>query len=131
MRPLPFAFALVLATTAAAARAQEAMSRETVTRVKDATTYLRTDVDSEEGESTMSGSGFVLKTDGTTGYIVTNAHVIVPSGRDNVLGRRPATRVYFRSGTKAETRAMAEVVALDPGRDLALLRVANVEKLPA
>ncbi len=129
MRTLPFAIALAL--TSAAAQAQEAMPVETVAKVKDATTYIRTNVDANEDEPSASGSGFVIGVDGTTGYIVTNAHVMTRTRRDSSGGGRPTAEVYFRSGTKAETRAVAVAVAIEPERDLALLKVTNVPNLPA
>ena len=50
------------------------MPVETVAKVKNATTYIRTNVHANEDEPSTSGSGFVIGVDGTTGYIVTNAH---------------------------------------------------------
>jgi S1-C subfamily serine protease/regulation of enolase protein 1 (concanavalin A-like superfamily) len=128
MRPLPFAIAIALATTTA--RAQEAMPVETVAKVKEATTYIVTKVDPDEDGPTASGSGFVIRTDGTTGYIVTNDHVVAGSREGKSSAARPAVRVYFRSGTKSETTAEAEVVAAAPERDLALLKVTDVANLP-
>jgi len=51
------------------------------------------------------GSGFVI----APGYIVTNAHVVA---------RAAEVRVVFSDGFISE----AEVLAIDPSRDLALLR---------
>ena len=130
MRPLPCLIALALASTSTAARAQEAMPIETVSRVKEATTFLRTSDDSDDNGPVMSGSGFVIRTDGTTGYIVTNDHVVAPSRGGKVFASRPTTTVYFRSGTKLETKAVGTVVAASPERDLAILKVTNVANLP-
>lgn len=129
MRSLPFAIAMLLAT--ATGRAQDAMTVETVARVKEATTYIRAIGDADDDGPAGSGSGFLVGVAGTTGYVVTNAHVISGSRRDGPARGRPAAEVFFRSGTKAEARAVAEAVAVDPGRDLALLKVANVAHLPA
>ena len=103
---------------------------KTVALIKEATTFIRTNIDSEQEGATMSGSGFLIRAEGTTGYVVTNAHVItLPHGRE-VFSTRPTTKVFFRSGTKAESRAVAEVMAVAPERDLAILRVTNVPNLP-
>jgi S1-C subfamily serine protease len=128
MRTLPIVIALGFG--AAAARAQDAMPLTTVMMMKEATTFIRTNVDSEVDGPAMSGSGFVIRTEGTTSYIVTNAHVVTPPRGERVFATRPTTKVYFRSGTKLETKAIAEIVATAPERDLALLKVTNVANLP-
>ena len=128
MRRLRLAIALTLTSTASLA--QEAMPVDVVAKVKEATTYIRTSVDSEEDGPTMSGSGFVIRTDGMTGYIVTNNHVVSPPRGGKMFATKPTTKVYFRSGTKSETKAVAEVVAAAPERDLALLKVTKVPSLP-
>ena len=56
---------------AAVARAEDSTPPETVTAIKNATVYLKVGVG-------VSGSGFLIKSDGDTGYLVTNAHVIEP-----------------------------------------------------
>jgi regulation of enolase protein 1 (concanavalin A-like superfamily) len=128
MRALPIVLLIALGSTAV--RAQEAIPVATVAVIKDATTFIRTSIDSEPDGPTISGSGFLIRTEGTTGYIVTNAHVItLPRGRE-LFSTRPTTKVHFRSGTKAESKAVAEVVASAPERDLAILKVANVPNLP-
>jgi regulation of enolase protein 1 (concanavalin A-like superfamily) len=78
----------------------------------------------------MSGSGFLIRADGTTGYVVTNAHVVTPPREGDQPPARPTITVCFRGGTKAEAEATAEVVASALGRDLAILRVAGVPNLP-
>jgi S1-C subfamily serine protease/regulation of enolase protein 1 (concanavalin A-like superfamily) len=128
MRPLPFITALAFVSTAA--RAQEAMPVKTVATIKDATTFIRTDIDSDIDGPVMSGTGFVIRTEGTTAYIVTNAHVITPPRGEKIFTTQPTTKVVFRSGTKTETKAVAEIVATAPERDLALLKVTNVANLP-
>lgn len=127
MRWRPLALAMILIP--AATRAQEAMPVEVVAKVKEATTFIRP-VLGEDGAA-VSGSGFVIGLDGNTGYIVTNAHVMTGAGRDGPAGGRRTAEIVFRSGTKAESRAMGEVVALEPGPDLALLKVTGVPNLPA
>jgi regulation of enolase protein 1 (concanavalin A-like superfamily) len=128
MRRLPILIVVALVSTTG--RAQEAMPVQTVALLKEATTFIRTEVDSEVDGSSMSGSGFVIRTEGTTAYIVTNAHVVTPELAGEKFARRPTIRVSFRSGTKAEITAVAEAVASSPERDLALLRVTNVANLP-
>lgn len=128
MRALLFAIALGLASTAA--WAQETMPVKTVALIKEATTFIRTSADSDANGPVLSGSGFLVRTEGTTGYIVTNAHVLTPPAGEPAFATRPTTKVYFRSGTKSESRAVAEVVASVPERDLALLKVTNVADLP-
>jgi regulation of enolase protein 1 (concanavalin A-like superfamily) len=121
---------ITVAITSTLARAQDSMPIETVVKVKEATTFIQTSVDSIDDGPSMSGSGFVIRTEGTTGFIVTNHHVIFPPIGSKMFDTRPTTKVYFRSGTKAEVRAVAEIVATSPERDLALLRVTNVANLP-
>lgn len=128
MRPLRILLGLALATSSG--RAQEAMPVKTVTRVKEATTFIRTNVDSEADGPSMSGSGFLIRVEGTTGYIVTNAHVVTPPRGGTMFASRPTTKIFFLSGTKSETKAVAEVVAAAPECDLALLKVTNVPNLP-
>ncbi len=117
------------AVASTVARAQEAMPIKTVALVKEATVYIRTAADHDGNGPAMSGSGFVIRVEGTTGYVVTNAHVVTPS-RGDLFSGRPTTKVFFRSGTKAEVQAVAEVVACDPERDLAVLEVTKVSDLP-
>jgi S1-C subfamily serine protease/phage FluMu protein Com len=90
-----------------------------------------------------SGSGFVLKVEGETGYIVTNEHVINPRVPPGPRGRRggpppvprnpaapPEITLVFWSGTRQEQSYRAEVAAADPGLDLAILKVTGVANLP-
>ncbi len=86
-----------------------------------------------------TGSGFVMKVEGNTGYIVTNDHVVNPDlaalrglvRRGLALTRSaPEVTLVFWSGTKQEQSFRAEVVAADPERDLAVLKVAGVADLP-
>src|SRR5205085_10367177 len=86
-----------------------------------------------------SGSGFVVKNVGDDSYIVTNDHVInfehgammrgaEPSGK-----AKPEITVIFNSGLGAarERKAKAVVMAADPERDLAVLKVSKVPSRPA
>ncbi len=109
------------------AHAQENLALQDVVAIKDATVLILRTHAGDEGDS--SGSGFLIRVDGRTGYIVTNNHVIgSPKG---VARDRGTTRIVFRSGTKAERKVPAEVVATSPEKDLAILRVADVPDLPA
>jgi len=128
MRSTVIAIALALVT--APAEAQEAIPAATVAAIKDATVFIRTKIESQMVGPAMSGSGFLIRTEGTTGYIITNAHVIIPPSGRQMFRKRPTTKVYFRSGTKLENQALAEIVARAPDRDLAVLRVTNVPNLP-
>jgi regulation of enolase protein 1 (concanavalin A-like superfamily) len=113
------------------ALAQEAMPVKVVAAIKEATTFIRTDVDGDADGPVVSGSGFVIRAEGTTAYIVTNAHVITSLRGEKRLPAGATTKVIFLSGTKREARTVAETVAIVPERDLALLRVTNVANLPA
>jgi predicted Zn finger-like uncharacterized protein len=115
--------------------------------VKGATVFVKV----EAGAASGSGSGFVLKTEGATGYVVTNHHVVTQppdedpaSGWGPFRGRRPpmfrppflgapvqpVVTLVFHSGTPQERSAQAEVVLSDAARDLALLRVVGLQQLP-
>jgi S1-C subfamily serine protease len=52
----------------------DAIPIPTMQEIKRATVYVKVDA----GQQSGSGSGFLMKVDGATGYIVTNAHVILP-----------------------------------------------------
>jgi S1-C subfamily serine protease len=114
------------------------------------------------GTYAVSGSGFVIRVDGDTVYIVTNYHVVSPSleissadlpaprsmrgsrltphlpragGPDQttpVTVAMPlgAVTVVFRSGSKQEFSARADVAALDSEHDLAVLKVSKVKDVP-
>jgi hypothetical protein len=136
------------------ASAQDSISPKTLAAIKRATVFVKVDV---KGVST-SGSGFVIQVDGESALVVTNHHVIEPKVIVEVLpkggpkGKRPPpgalppgmtprtmiltlkdanVTLVFDSGTKNEQSAKAEVVAIDPERDLAVLRVTGVKDLPA
>ena len=65
---------------------------------------------------TSLGSGVII--DGTRGYVLTNAHVIANAG---------AVKVIF----KDERKYQAQIVGADPDSDLAVLRIATQESIPA
>lgn len=122
--------------------------------LKAATVFIKV----EAGGMSASGSGFVIRTDGDTAFVVTNNHVInpkvevvmnIPRPGTTRPGRLPRTRppmtvprtvtvalpdavltAVFSSGTRSEKSARAEVVAFDPEHDLAVIKVSGVAGLP-
>ncbi|MDX1683571.1 MAG: trypsin-like peptidase domain-containing protein, partial [Phycisphaeraceae bacterium] len=66
-------------------------------------------------KQTSVGSGFVIH---EAGYVVTNAHVVV---------RTADRKVVFADGSEHE----AEIVAVDPEHDLAMLKIETERPLPA
>lgn len=108
--------------------AQDALHAEKLALIKRATVLITV----ENGQTAGSGSGFLIKNDATTGYIVTNNHVIDFQHRTR---RRDSPRtelieVVFDSGQPHERVVKGEVAAADPERDLAILKVSNVKSLP-
>jgi S1-C subfamily serine protease len=99
------------------------LTAETLAALKNATVFVKVDA----GRLSATGSGFLMKVEGQTGYIVTNHHVITPPIRVPV---RPRVSVVFWSGRKEERVVPAEVVASDDDRDLAVLKVVNFADLP-
>jgi S1-C subfamily serine protease len=91
--------------------------------LKGATVFVKVD----GGRWAKSGSGFLIKVDGKTGYIVTNHHVA--SAPQNAPPEFTVSLVFW-SGTKKEKVVAAEVVASDRVRDLAILKVTGVKELP-
>jgi S1-C subfamily serine protease/regulation of enolase protein 1 (concanavalin A-like superfamily) len=122
----------------ASAPPQSAEDRtETVRRIKDATVFLKV----RAGKVQASGSGFVIKDEGSSLLIATNHHVISPhmDGPEDVNDPRktaiaPVVTAVFRSGSGAgaEQSASAQVIATDreANRDLAILRVRGVRNPP-
>ena len=90
---LPLVF---LATFAIAARAEDAIPPEVVAAIKDATVYVKIKAEGLSG----SGSGFVVKTEGDSVYVVTNDHVVEPKTETVTVEPKkrpsvPRTREYF------------------------------------
>jgi S1-C subfamily serine protease len=83
-----------LALFASSARADDAIPPEMLTTIKAATVFVKVKVEGLSG----SGSGFVIKSDGNSAYVVTNHHVIEPKAVRLILvpGYRPAVP-YNRS----------------------------------
>src|SRR5262245_2399306 len=152
MRPI-FTAVLCFLSFGSNAFSQDSISPETLAAIKRATVYVKVDAKLLSG----TGSGFVIQVDGDSALVVTNHHVIEPEiqieftpkiGRKMVrppFGRPPGltprlpvmtlkdvdVTLVFDSGTKSERSAKAQVVAIDPERDLAVLRVKGVKDLPA
>ena len=78
-----------------------------------------------------TGSGFLVHVDGKTGLVVTNHHVIQPLLDDFSKVKKSRYTLVFDSGTRLEKFVAAELLGSDPSCDLALLRVRDVESLPA
>jgi hypothetical protein len=130
----------------------DALSSATLSAIKDATVYVKV----EHGETRASGSGFLVRTSGDTGYVVTNHHVVTltesvrhvsrprvtRSGRPLLIQPPPSDRVVevvidnpivtvvFSSGSRNERSFRGEVVASDAKADLAVIRVKGVKDLP-
>jgi S1-C subfamily serine protease len=149
--------------------------------LKAATVFVKVEAGAMQG----SGSGFLLKIEGDTAFVVTNHHVanpqvefditeLVPSSpahrpsfpnrpsfpsapnrpsfpsgvhrppqlripsppttirRRHVVvnSKNPNITLVFWSGTKKEQSGRAEIVATDPDRDLAILRIRGIQGLP-
>ncbi len=132
-------------------RAQEGISPETLADIKRATVFVKVKAQGREG----SGSGFVVRTERDSVLVVTNHHVVEPKIQVEVPVPQPApgipgiplppgwsprliqtalknaeVTVVFESGTKAERSFAAEALALDPHRDLAILRVKKIQNGP-
>jgi hypothetical protein len=108
-----FGLVVVLCNFATAA----GLKRETLQKLKDATVFVR--VTTSQDDST-SGSGFLAHRDDERGYVVTNAHVARPEGKE-----AKGIEVVFHSGTrKARRFANAQLVDYDTACDLAVLRFA-------
>jgi hypothetical protein len=98
------------------APAQE-LSKSVLEKIKASTVY----VEASTGGVSATGSGFLFRKSGTTGYIMTCDHVV--EGADKVV-------VVFSSGTKGEQRYEAEVAGADPDLDLACLLIREARDLP-
>jgi S1-C subfamily serine protease len=108
-----------LAICGQAAAADDTLPPETLANLKAATVFLKV----EAGSDRASGSGFVIKSEGQTAFVVTNYHVIAGLSR-------PKITAVFGSGTRSEQAGTAQVVASDSRRDLAVLRIANLKDAP-
>jgi uncharacterized protein (TIGR03067 family) len=117
------------------------LSARALRDLKGATVFVKV----AAGDLSCSGSGFLVKVNGDTGFIITNHHVVNPeaellrpirSGNRIALqtikykARNAVIIVVFHSGTKAERLVTAEIVSTDESRDLAVLSVKGVNNWP-
>jgi S1-C subfamily serine protease len=117
------------------------LSPEALKDLKGATVFLKV----QAGALAGSGSGFLVRVDGDTGYLVTNHHVVNPEaellapsnrrgdGGLRVVKYKPKNATIlavFHSGTKKERLVSAEVLSTDESRDLAVLRVRGLGEWP-
>jgi V8-like Glu-specific endopeptidase len=141
--------ALLLAVPAVAS--DDALASGTLGALKDATVYVKV----EKGDDRASGSGFLVRSSGDTGYVVTNHHVVTLTHKVQNVSRAHVTRngrilrvappverieeveidnptvtVVFSSGTRDERSFSGEVVAADAKVDLAVIKVTGVKDLP-
>jgi serine protease Do len=114
---------LVCLTFATACLGDDTIPLKTLTDLKSATVFIK----AEAGREAWSGSGFLMKVEGTTGYVVTNNHVASASGKSPL---KPVLTLVFWSGTRQEQAVRAQVLGTDPDRDLALLKCTGVKDLP-
>ncbi len=91
------------------------LARDVLDRVKRATVYIR--VTSTDGKGLSSGSGFF---GGSKDLVLTNAHVV---GMMQSEAAPSQIDVVLHSGETNETTFVGEVLTVDRGSDLAVLRV--------
>lgn len=107
---------LLLALAAIPASAQELTGTQ-LQKVKDATVYVK----HVAFRGLETGSGYLFRKDGKTGWILTCEHVV----RDT-----DSPTIVLRSGREGELKVEAHVVAVDKERDLACLRF-TADDIPA
>jgi uncharacterized protein (TIGR03067 family) len=103
----------------------DAIPRATLQAIKSATVFIKV----EAGPFAGSGSGFVILTEGQSGYAVTNDHVVTPPRLNRPLPK-PNVTLVFNSGAEGEQSVRAQVVAADAERDLAVLKYDGVKQQP-
>ncbi|MCI0378161.1 MAG: trypsin-like peptidase domain-containing protein, partial [Gemmataceae bacterium] len=114
-----------LGATTSTAWGQDVINLETLTAIKSATVFVKVPL----GKKLATGSGWLMKVDGETGYLVTNHHVVFDAPKPSGAAY-PVVTVIFRSGTPEEHAASAEVLASQREPDLAVLKVTGVKELP-
>jgi uncharacterized protein (TIGR03067 family) len=117
------------------------LSARALRDLKGATVFIKV----AAGELSCSGSGFLVKVEDDTGYLVTNHHVVNPEAellRPIRSGNRITVRTVkykaknavitavFHSGSKAERQLTAEIISTDESRDLAILSVKGMDDWP-
>jgi len=119
---------LVLSLALTTARGQESLPLKAVAAIKEATVMITTTAQANAGVG-GSGSGFLIRVEGQTAYVVTNSHVISP--RKGLSGGLSSIKVVLRRGTRAERKVAGDLVASSSARDLAIIKVTGVADLPA
>ena len=110
------------------ARGQESLPLKSVAAIKEATVMIITDGGADRNMG-GSGTGFLIRVQGQTGFVATNNHVI--SHSDRAAGIRGSVTVVLRCGSRSERKVPAEVVAASPESDLAVLKIVGVPDFPA
>lgn len=100
--------------------AEDGLTEAKLAQLKAGTAYILAITGKDSG---ATGSGFLARKVGRTGYIVTNHHVVRPAGKVANLF------VVLGSGTKQQQRIGAVLVGEDAARDLAVLAI-DADKLP-
>lgn len=146
-----FLLILCLACVSRSLAADDAISPQTLKAVKAATVFIMVKADGKAA----SGSGFVVKADDSGIYVVTNYHVIEPNVQIDIEANRRryagwageielqfapgamterltwgSITAVLDSGSKGERSAKGQVIAVDPLRDLAILRLKDVAAAP-
>jgi regulation of enolase protein 1 (concanavalin A-like superfamily) len=119
----PRVIALVLLWTVSAG-AQEALPLPAVAAIKDATVMITTE---DDDGVLASGSGFLIRVEGQTGYVATNHHVI--EGPARLARGSVRIMVILRCGTRQEQKARGEVLTAWSERDLAIVKISDVKDL--
>jgi S1-C subfamily serine protease len=105
------------------AKGEDSISPETVATIKRATVFIKVPL----GDRLATGSGWAMKVEEETVYLVANHYVIADAPK---VGREapPIVTVVFHSGSKQEQSAQAVVLASQRQPDLAVLRVSGIKE---
>ncbi|OWK43952.1 S1 family peptidase [Fimbriiglobus ruber] len=122
---------LVIAGLWPASSLGQGLSAEQVKKLKAATVFVKV----QAGIATVTGSGFIVRAEDKTAYVITNLHVvdipIAPAPGQTPQTVKRSVDVVLHSGTADERIATADIAAYDPTRDLAVLRISGIADLPA
>lgn len=129
MPRIAIAFLTVL-WLAPTAPAQESLKAEDLARIKAATAFIK--VGTPRSGAVATGSGFLVKAEGDSAWLVTNHHVVdLHEDGDTAKMMTTPIEVVFESGTEKERSFKATIVAHDPTRDLATLKIDGAKGMPA
>lgn len=125
------AFALIFALFAAPiASGQESLKPEDLAKIKAATVFIK--VGTPRSGAVATGSGFLVKAEGGSAWVVSNHHVVdLFDGADDAKMMTTPIEVVFDSGSEKERSFKAKIVAFDPTRDLATLKIDGAKEMPA